>query len=349
MAPVATVVSRVAIKFFPLDHALDRPPADAKCLRCLVYVDRVVGGRRGGVLGRNCFGGCHVATSSPRVGRSCCRYAASVLYDTRHDSRVACRKEAATRRADRRRPKPGRTADARRCARPGAPPARLCDAAFWRRSLDPGGPRASGRSRVFERRQDVAGRDTSRHLGARSTRARRRGRRRSSPPRPGGRRGRGLDARPHPGRGQGDVRLGLRLRPSGSAMSCSPSTPPHPKVRVLQGLRQWSQPGSNRRPPACKVFGGVNHCASHRVVGHKFRDFRPWRASHEVTVCRKCLFPALTLATTRRQLGSELAHLSFRAYRSPWRLPRFSALPRSSGKPRDTHWRGRLRADQRDR
>src|SRR5664280_3225097 len=58
---------------------------------------------------------------------------------------------------------------------------------------------------------------------------------------------------------------------------------------------EWSRPGSNRRPPACKVDAGGAHCLPYVAVGRKHAVFDVRDRSHVAVVCRKCLLPAFSL------------------------------------------------------
>ena len=57
-----------------------------------------------------------------------------------------------------------------------------------------------------------------------------------------------------------------------------PQTPTTERLRNkshLQLLRKWSQPGSNRRPPACKVGAATAHTLPHGVSNRDSGRFRP--------------------------------------------------------------------------
>jgi hypothetical protein len=59
----------------------------------------------------------------------------------------------------------------------------------------------------------------------------------------------------------------------GEHLDVCPLAPP-PQTTRLQALRRWSQPGSNRRPPACKAS------SLHPQRGAKPHCLRAFRASH---------------------------------------------------------------------
>jgi hypothetical protein len=69
----------------------------------------------------------------------------------------------------------------------------------------------------------------------------------------------------------------------------------HAERPGFQRFREWSQPGSNRRPPACKVDTAGAHCLPYVAVGRKHAVFDVRDRSHVAVVCRKCLLPAFSL------------------------------------------------------
>jgi hypothetical protein len=85
---------------------------------------------------------------------------------------------------------------------------------------------------------------------------------------------------------------------------------------------QWSQPGSNRRPPACKFGPRCRRHSSSVVIAADSGDGDPHLAPYFAVVCGKCFVPACSLGSAEPLSSHALPN----PYRSRKPLRAFSPL-----------------------